>query len=226
MVSHFHLPVRKPEDIIPYLAKGKDHWRQGYSACELAMSWFSAGGFPDPVRAVLETSEDFRDAAFVDAFFEREVDLRTPGRPSQTDLMVLATVPASLTVIAVEGKVDEAFGPLVGEWRGSPGKEARLQALCETLGLDVTAVDGLRYQLFHRTASAIYEAQRYSCAMSLMLVHSFSARDAWFDDFVAFAEALGLPIRGPNSIAGPISLQGTQLSLGWVKDRPVGGRQD
>lgn len=225
VVSHFSVPVRQPEDIIPHLAKGQEHWRKGYSAYELAMSWLGASGFPPSVRAVLETSAAFRDATFVDAFFEREVELRTRGRPSQTDLMVVASSPSGLAAIAVEGKVEEAFGPMVSEWQDSPGKEARLRSLCETLDLGEARAGKLRYQLLHRTASAIYEAQRYGSEMALMLVHSFSTRDSWFNDFAAFADALGMPIQAPGDITEPKRLEGVQLSLGWVKDLPVGSER-
>ncbi len=143
MARHFQVPVRRPEDIIPHLGKGEKQWRKGYSAYELATSWFGAGGFPDTVRAVLETSADYRDAEFIDAVFEREVELRTPGHPSQTDLMVLASVPSGLAVIAVEGNVDETFDAVVGNWNDTPGKDARLRSLCATLGLDVADVGPL-----------------------------------------------------------------------------------
>lgn len=220
-MGHFSVPVRQPEDIIPRLAKGQKHWRRGYSAYELTLSWLGAAEFPQSVRDVLKTSAEYRDAAFVDAFFEREVELRTRGRPSQTDLMVIARTPSGLAVMAVEGKVDETLGPLVRDWLDSPGKEARLRSLCETLDLDEAMAGELRYQLLHRTASAIYEAQRYGSEMALMLVHSFSSRDAWFDDFAAFADSIGMPILAPGRITGSMRLEGVQLSLGWVKDLPV-----
>ena len=74
-------------------------------------------------------------------------------------------------VIAVEGKVDEPFGDLVSTWNDhSSGKERRLEALCASLGLRVADLGGIRYQLLHRTASAIYEAQRYRTTRAVMLV--------------------------------------------------------
>jgi len=51
--------------------------------------------------------------------------------------------------------------------------------------------DELRYQLFHRAASAIIKAERIKTDEAAMIVHSFSPRGAWFGDF-AFAGMFGL----------------------------------
>ncbi len=215
--------IRVPDDVISHLANGERHWREGYSAYELSHSWVRANGVPAAVRGVLDGCESYRDAELVEGFFEKEVDLRTRGRASQTDLMVLAKVADRYAVIAVEGKVSEPFGPLVGDWNdGSPDRVARLEALCQTLGLDVTAVEHLRYQLFHRTVSAVYEAQRYRCGRALMLVHSFSRTDVSFDDFIKFASSMGTPVHRPNSVSPPKMCEGIELRLGWVKDEPLG----
>ena len=79
--------IAKPEDVIPYLAR-PDHWKKGCSAYELAHSWVAAAnGIPASVRSVLDTCPDYAGAALVEGLFERDVDLRTRGRRSQTDLL-------------------------------------------------------------------------------------------------------------------------------------------
>ncbi len=72
--------------------------------------------------------------------------------------MVIAGLHNELATIAVEGKVKESFADLDADWNVTPGKQRRLDGLCETLALDVSGVGGIRYQLLHRTASAIYES--------------------------------------------------------------------
>ncbi|MEC4687971.1 MAG: hypothetical protein VST64_06670 [Nitrospirota bacterium] len=120
-----------------------------------------------------------------------------------------------------EVKVDELFGQLVRDWNdGSEGKVRRLNVLLEVLKIDPSESDGLRYQLFHRTAASIFEAQRYGAGQALMLVHSFSPADASFDDFVRFAKALGTPIVAPNNVSSEVNLGGVRLRLGWVRDKP------
>jgi sugar phosphate isomerase/epimerase len=126
--------------------------------------------------------------------------------------------------MAVEGKVDESFGPSVGEWLrdASPTskKPARLKRLAETLGIDVSICQTLRYQLLHRTASTIYEARRYHAEVAVMMVHSFDPHDAGFKDFARFAEAFGMPDASATRIVGPVTRDGVAVYLGWTADRP------
>jgi hypothetical protein len=50
----------------------------------------------------------------VDAILERKTDLRDGVRGrSQTDLLAILGLDRNLAVAAVEGKVDESFGPLL-----------------------------------------------------------------------------------------------------------------
>ena len=221
MVRRLHVPLLKPEDVIPHLAKQEAHWRTGYSAQELAVAWSKAGNdFPQTVCKALNTAPEYVHAEFVDGFFEREVELGSPGRNSQTDLMAIAGLDDELAIIAVEGKVEESFADLVADWNGTPGKQRRLDGLCETLKLDVSGVGGIRYQLLHRTASAIYEAKRYRCRHALMLVHSFSSSHRWFEDFAAFSSALGIPLHEPNRCSSAKECDGVSLRLAWVSDVP------
>jgi hypothetical protein len=214
-----HVPLVKPEDVIPHLAQRELHWRAGYSAQELAVAWSSArNDFPASVRAVLKTAAEYAEAEFIDGFFEREVELGSPGRNSQTDLMVIAGLKDELAIIAVEGKVEESFAELVSDWNSTPGKQHRLECLCETLGLDADQVGGIRYQLLHRAASAIYEAKRYRCQHALMLVHSFSATHRWFQDFGAFSRVMCQPLEEPNKCSSAKACEGVSLRLAWVAD--------
>ena len=140
--------IARPEDVIPHLAKQEHHWRKGYWAYELAHSWINAGGIPASVRSVLDTCPDYAGAQLVEGLFEREVDLRTRGHPSQTDLLAFVKLAHGNAVIAVEGKVDESFDQLVSTWNNhTPGRERRLEALCLSLGLRVGDVGDIRYQL-------------------------------------------------------------------------------
>jgi len=222
MSRFFHVQeIAKPEDVIPFLAKRERHWKRGYSAYELAHSWVNAGDIPGPVRSVLDTCADYTGVTLVEGLFERAVDLRTPGRRSQTDLLVFVNSVHGNAVIAVEGKVDEPFDDLVSTWNdGSPRKVRRLTALCASLGLGVADVDRIRYQLLHRTASAIYEAQRYRVTRAVMLVHSFSATEASFPDFQAFSRSMGIPVEAVNCVSEERDCEGIRLRLAWVKDRP------
>ena len=156
----------------------------------------------------------------VDGFFEREVDLGTPGRNSQTDLMVVAGIGRELAIIAVEGKAEESFAEIVSVRNNSAGKQQRLEHLCNTLHIDPAQAGPLRYQLLHRTASALYEAERYRSRHALTVVHSFSMTHRWFDDFAAFSRALQMPLDQINQCSVARMFAGISLRLAWVSDVP------
>jgi hypothetical protein len=220
MLCRLNVPLKRPEDIIPHLAKRDAHWKNQHSAKELVLAWVNAkNDFPPSVKRLLRNCPAFEDAELIDGCFEREVDLGTAGRNSQTDLMVIVGLGKKLGIIAVEGKVEEPFGELVSEWNDhSDGKLTRLNALCSTLGLGPSGVSHLRYQLLHRTASAIFEAKRYRSDHALMLVHTFSPTNRWYSDFVTFADALGVSVGSIGTVSSSKICEGVNLRLAWVKD--------
>ena len=109
--------------------------------------------------------------------------------------------------------MDEPFGPLVAEWNTTPGRDTRLTHLCGVLGLRKGETGDLRYQLFHRTASAIFEAERYCARHAMMLVHSFSGTDASLDDFLRFAAAMGMSEAGKDAVSEPRTIGDIELRL-------------
>jgi hypothetical protein len=124
---------------------------------------------------------------------EHEVPLNGGSTASQTDLFVLAHGPDGLVAIAVEGKAKEPFGDqTVSEWRATQtnGRRDRLAQILELLELDDDErLSPIRYQLLHRTASAVIEARRFGARHAVMLVHSFPDGEDWFEDFAAFADS-------------------------------------
>jgi hypothetical protein len=114
--------------------------------------------------------------------------------------------------------VDEPFGPTVGEWQaeGSPGKEGRLAFLQDILGLGSAPGPGIRYQLLHRAASAVIEAQRFGARHAVMLVHSFSRDDRWFEDFSAFVSLFGKTC-SIGHLTYAVAKGGVPMYLGWVR---------
>ncbi|MDZ7750738.1 MAG: hypothetical protein U5S82_03565 [Gammaproteobacteria bacterium] len=156
------IPAQHPEDWKQFLAEPEKQWRAGYSAKALADCWQRTPGFPPEVERLLKTSLAFRDVEMLYGIPELQTPLPGGARPSQTDLWVLARASDGLVSIAVEGKVSEPFGDLVADWiePATPGKQKRLAYLCELLALMESDALPLRYQLLHRTASAVLEARR------------------------------------------------------------------
>lgn len=213
------VPIERPEDIVPFLGKPDLHWKKGYSAYELAYAWMLAGGFPPSVRAALDNVPAFQGAGIVRAKFEATTDLRTCGRMSQTDLLVHARAADGDFVIGVEGKVDEPFGETVSVWLAKGGRrQARLAGLCDKLNLNPDEVGSLRYQLFHRSVAAIFEAQALGCRRAVMLVHSFSPTKRWLPEYRQFLAALGVAGDPDGRISDPVHRAGIDLRFGWVTD--------
>jgi len=159
---------------------------------------------------------------FVAGIPEYKVALPGGSTASQTDLFVLArTAHGEKVAIAVEGKAEEAFGDdTVEGWRSeaSDGKKSRLKHLLSVLDLpDDERIRLLRYQLFHRTASALMEAERLHAPHAVMLVHSFSPTRRWREEFDAFADVLGAQI-DYDGISSAGERYGRTLYLGWVTD--------
>jgi hypothetical protein len=186
----FYLPSQSPLEWRKLLADPV-HWKPGFSARTLAHSWQTANGFPPEVRTTL--AQGFGEIEPLIAIPEHKVPIPGKGAASQTDLWVLARAGDELVSIAVEGKVSEPFGPTVDEWlrQSSENKKFRLDALHSLLGCVAPLSGSIRYQLLHRSASAILEAKRFRARHAVLLVHSFSKDRDWFGDFEAFGEAIG-----------------------------------
>jgi hypothetical protein len=226
-MDRFYIPTSDTTDWRALLVEPEKQWKPGFSAYELATAWEAASGFPISVAEVLRTAPAgvFNGLSFLLGLVEHEVPLPGGRTASQTDLWVLAKTGNGETVsLAVEGKVDEKFDDLVTEWLArdggpSEGKRQRLDYLCSLIDLDPNAALSLRYQLVHRTAAALIEAERFGARHAVMLVHSFSTADSWFDDYAAFAIALRAEARpAVNRIVDVGARGGIQLYLGWVKD--------
>jgi len=221
-MNRVYVPARGLEDWKARLAAPERHWRPGFSAHSLALTWHRAAsetssGIPADVAAVLATVPTLSKVELLLALPEHEVPLPGGRRPSQTDLWLLGRSAAGLVSIAVEGKVNESFGPPLSEWLAdaSEGKRRRLDLICKLLGIS-TPPGRTRYQLLHRTASAVLEAQRFTAFQALMLVHSFSQSDAWLSDYQGFLNLFGVS-GGVNQVVSAGVRSGIRLYLGWIR---------
>ena len=194
-MTKFFIPSGGPEAWKNFLAEPEKQWKTGFSAKSLAYCWEEAKGFPKEVRSALDSSEvpTLRNLDLLMAFPEHQVPLLGGRRPSQNDIFVLGRASDGLVSITVEGKVDEPFGPTLREWSrpSSEGKRKRLGYLSGVLGKDFSDCPDIRYQLIHRTASAMILAEAFFAKTAVMLVHSFSRKDSWFEDYAEFIALFG-----------------------------------
>lgn len=219
-MSRIFVPTRAPEDWQAFLAKPEKQWRTGFSARTLAYCWEAAKGFPPEVAAVFQQSsvDAFEQVDLLLAFPEYKVALPGGGAASQNDLFVLArNKHQQLITIMVEGKVAEPFDESVGAWfkdTPSAGKQARLQFIKDQLQLSHVPSE-IRYQLLHRAVSSVIEAKRFGAVNAVMLVHSFSKTNQWFEDFQNFVGLFG-PSATINRLSFLRTLDEVNLYTAWV----------
>ena len=215
------IPTQTPSDWQRLLAKPKLHWKKSYSAMTTAACWETAcNELPAEITKTLDSSgrSDLTGLKLLAAIPEYEVDLPGGNRPSHTDVLALVRNEEGLVVIAVEAKVDETFGPTLGEKRvdESAGQGERITYLHTILRLDAPLQDEIRYQLLHRTVSALQTAIDFHAAAAVMLVQSFSPTQRWQNDFFSFCQAMTATPLSKNlyvvsRFASP------RLYLGWCK---------
>jgi len=224
-MEKFFIPAKSPNDWKSLLADPDKHWEPEHSAKALAYCWQEANDFPKSVKDVFKKSgiSIFKNIELLLAFPEYKVPLPGGPRSSQDDIFILACGDDQLISIAVEGKVAEDFGQPIANWKKlkdeKTNKEERLDFLLQQLNLKGKLIDRIRYQLLHRTGSAMIEAKKFNAKNALVLVHSFSQSYEHFEDYNQFLGLFGL-IGQKDSLTGPVNINGINLYFGWVKGEP------
>ncbi len=220
-MSKLYVPTSGPESWQSLLADPIKQWSTGYSARTFAYSWETASsekpnGLPPEIGSIFALN-----AELLIAIPEHKVSLGDAGRESQSDLFAIVKADNRTIATAVEGKVNESFGPTMKDWYVNPsvGKQRRLAFLCELLGLKLPPPDTLHYQLLHRTASAVIEADRFKTDDAAMIVHSFSTENKWFEAYAEFLGLFGLSAK-PGEMATTNLPNGRELRLGWARGDP------
>lgn len=186
-----------------------------------AACWDAAADrLPAEVAEALSAADvpELRDLRLLAAIPEWEEPLPGGSRASFTDILAVATNGGGLCTIAVEAKAGEDFGPTLSARRSdaSDGQESRIAYLQGLLG---TTFDGaIRYQLLHRTASAILAARDFHARAAVMLVQAWNSRPELRGDFDAFADAMGADRRGGVRVVE--RSEGPKLFLVWCDGDP------
>lgn len=220
-MGRIYIPAQGPSDWKRLLAKPDLHWKTGCSAMAAAACWDAAGkALPPEVSDALRATRiaALGNLELVAAFPEWQTALPGGDRASCTDVMAIARNESGLVAIGVEAKVDEPFGPTVGEKRtaASAGQAARLSYLESMLKMPAAFENDIRYQLLHRTASAILTARKFHAPTAVMLVHSFSPTAKWRPDFDAFVSAMGTE-QITSNVSRSLHVSGPDLFLVWCQ---------
>lgn len=219
MNDKIYIPSKGPDSWRDFLAQPDKQWETGFSAKTMAHCWEDQNGFPKGFNKVLIDSG--LDLDILLAIPEYKVFLDNNKTPSQNDLFVLSRDSNGLAVIMIEGKVSEPFDKLIKDWNNSDGKLCRFEFLADKLEINNSIVDlgDLRYQLFHRTVSSILVAEQFKASKAIMIVHSFSQSNEWFNDYLEFVKLINPKI---NPIVDEINKcktlsSGIDLYIGWIK---------
>ena len=151
-----------------------------------------------------------------------------PGgtKPSQSDVFALLAMGETTCTLTVEAVKVKPFGDSVSEWEpGITNSDAILDHMADVFGDAGRPPGHVPYQLCHRTASAIYEADRFNAGSAAMIVHSFfpesedEEKDE-FDGFAAFCAFLGLTDVEKSKPMWTTLSTGRDLLVGWAKGDP------
>lgn len=218
-MNKIFIPTKDANSWKEFLAEPEKQWKSGYSARTLAHCWEDANGeFPSCIQRVFVSYKNLiGNIKPLLIFPEYKVNLPGGNRASQNDVFILAKNDDELYTIAVEGKVSESFGPTLEEWlhNSSDGKKERIEYIKSLLNLNIDLNPELRYQLFHRTASALIEAEKYNAKNAMLLIHSFSAENKWLEDYQKFTALFGQ--LGEVNKLYSFQLNNINLLFCWVK---------
>jgi len=219
-VKRIYVPTTGPDDWRRGLAQPRKHWKTGHSARTLAYCWEETDELPREIAELFVRSGilAFRKVELLLAVPEYKVALPGSGKASQNDLFVLLRdAEGQLVVVMVEGKVSESFGPMLQGWNKSrtPGKLKRLKFIQSELRLPDDLPRTLRYQLLHRTVSAVLEARRFNALKAVILVHSFSQSDEGLEDYQRFVRLFDVD-HSTKDLLLLRELDRIQLYAGWA----------
>lgn len=223
------------------------HYKPGHSAWECSRCWSTIkSDFPQNIRSLFENASvlALRNLKIEQVYAEYPVFLPDSYRsPSKCDLMIFAEGPGNRKVVlALEAKCDEPFAQPVNIWIRTADKPVprsqrplfkqpsvpvlrklrRLQLLNEILDIDILDDSTLRYQLLHRTASAILTARQTFAEAAVVIIQAFSESERNFSDFESFCAILGFSRIAKDSVIGPYYtsiLPNVPLFLLYVQDR-------
>ena len=220
-MKRIFVPTLSGTDWQRLLGKPKLHWKKGRSAMSAAACWEDANPkLPTEVQAVLEATNDpsLTELELLIAIPEWEVELPGGDTSSQTDVLALIRNSRGLIVLGVEAKVDETFGPTLEnkKVKATEGQLDRIAFLEKLLGRKEPFPDTVRYQLLHRSVSALMTAQAFHAPVAVMLVHSFSPESVWRADFCTFCNELNCKALSPDVFEVP-EINGVRLLLAWCK---------
>jgi hypothetical protein len=219
--------------------KRETHWKDGFSAKECAKAWFRNGRptLPEELRTLWRSSPDFADLDIATVHPELATRLDEYRGPRSADVVLLGVARGRTTLVSIEAKAGEDFGPVIGPYleqciNGNvPDRIERLSNAVfnrPIVRYDPELVT-LRYQLLHALVGTAIEAHQRGAEQAAMVVHFFPndnrPMDDSFEDFQVFVRAASqgrVPAIAPNQLVeltlpgGGFVPFGARVSVGWA----------
>lgn len=213
--------------------KGIKQWVDGRSAKESAKAWIrSYPEFPEEIKSVLDTTDQFKNVSKWNAFPEYESKFDAHGEGANLDVLIVGENERSKILMGVEAKADEKFSTTIQEryqkaqlkLDKSPNSKAvlRIEQLVQTIlgkeWAEIKTESNLRYQLFTGLAGTIAAANSKKCGKAIFLIHEFITDKTTdvnhrrnqndLDEFVKALTKNKTKELKSGSIAGPVSISG------------------
>jgi hypothetical protein len=219
--KNIYTPTKNADSWQELLADPIKHWRDGYSAKLTAYSWEKNADIPEEILKVLYSNVDFINLELLFAIPEYKVSLPGGKRPSQNDVLAVFTTQKALSVMTIEGKAKEDFDETIKDWKqktSDVGVNERLGYILEKIGIKDKDIEHLRYQLFHRLASAVIMAEKFHAKNAIMIIQSFNDNnnENHFSDFENF---MNLYIKSPinkSQLYKLINIDEIDIYAAWV----------
>jgi hypothetical protein len=215
------IPTINAESWRDLLADRELHWKEGYSAMLTALSWEKNNDLPKEIKQVLSDNIEFNGIELLLAIPEYKVSLPGGSRPSQNDVLALITSNQTLSLMTVEGKTKEDFDDKICDWKNKTsetGIKKRLGFILDKIGVKDDNIEHLRYQLFHRLASAVIMTEKFHAKNAIMIIQSFNDNndENHFQDFLNFLKLYKIESAEKNKLYKLKEINGINLFAGWV----------
>lgn len=219
--NKIYIATKNADSWRDFLADKDKHWQKGFSAMETALSWEKGKDIPKEIRKTLATNPNFQNVELLLALPEYKVSLPGGNRSSQNDILALIRTEEDLSIITVEGKAKEDFDKTIIDWKkntSEKGVTERLGFLLEKIGIKDKEIDSLRYQLFHRLASAVIMAEKFHANNAIMIIQSFNDnnRENHFADFAKFLELYEITTIEKSKLYKLTEINRIEVFAGWV----------
>jgi Domain of unknown function (DUF6946) len=186
--SRDHQQIHDHDGWATAASTAQKQWRPLYSPFELARLWLTEAGL-SALRSTLDLAPATSGFAPEQGIVEAQTKFDQYGDPRTHDLLLVGSAAGGRTVISIDGRVNEPFGPTLAEYDKAASRKAergestndseRLDSLTQTLGgwflpdpdEEEQGERALRFDLFAALAGTIAAAADEGAAVAVFCVH-------------------------------------------------------